>query len=154
MKRDQPRATCRWTWIDQWCVETEEVIVHYRLPSMYASLFSHTHCLHYKQRVGGEMPLTSTRGLLVCTAFLTSLFFLSLSLSIDGENAKMKKRQEMVYILYLWCQKSAFDICLFRFFYYSPRYPTHQGCHRYGEAMEKYSSGGSENHLTQDGRKD
>ncbi len=97
MKRDQPRATCRWTWIDQWCVETEEVIVHYRLPSMYASLFSHTHCLHYKQRVGGEVPLTSTRGLLVCTAFLTSLS-LSLSLSIDGENAKMKKRQEMVYI--------------------------------------------------------
>lgn len=45
------------------------------------------------------MPLTSTRGLLDCTPFLTFLFSLSLSLSIDGENAKMNKWQAMVYIL-------------------------------------------------------
>lgn len=120
---------------------------------MYTSLFSHTHCLHYKQLVGGEVPLTSTRGLLVCTAFLTSLFFLFLSLSIDGENAKMKKWQEMVCIFMM--PKVSFGyLFVFVFFYYSPRYPTHQGCHSYGEAMEKYSSGGSEktSHIGQEKR--
>lgn len=79
---------------------------------MYASLFSHTHSLHYKQLVGGEVPLTSTRGLLVCTAFLTSFFFLSLLLSIDGEKCK----DEVMVYLYDAKSQLSISVCLLLFF--------------------------------------
>lgn len=77
-----------------------------------------------------------------------NLFLFSFSLTVHWRG----KMQRWRNCLSLWCLKSTFNICLFFLsflFYYSHRYPTYQGCHSYGDAMEKYSSGGSEKHLTQ-----